>query len=66
MHVFQNNSKKFAQLTAEQALADYAELITFIKKERGADHCAVIAFGGSYGGMLSAWMKIKYGHIVDG
>lgn len=33
-------------LSIEQALADYAELIKFIKKDMNAEHCSVYAFGG--------------------
>ncbi len=41
-------------LTMEQALADYAVLIDFIKSTvPGTATSAVIAFGGSYGG---AWL----------
>jgi pimeloyl-ACP methyl ester carboxylesterase len=53
----------FTYLTTTQALADYAQLITFLNPHYESP---VITFGGSYGGMLSAWMRLKYGSIVAG
>jgi len=54
-------------LTSEQALADYVALIDHIKSTtRGAAASPVVVFGGSYGGMLAAWLRMKYPHTVIG
>jgi dipeptidyl-peptidase II len=50
-------------LTVEQALEDYAHLLLHLKERYNNAH--VIAYGGSYGGFLAAFMRIKYPHIVD-
>jgi len=63
----QRNIHQYGYLTSWQALADHANLINHIKSSNpGAEKSAVIVFGGSYGGMLSAWMRVKYPHLVDG
>ena len=49
-----------------QALADYVDLITYIRQTvEGASQSPVVAFGGSYEGMLAARIRIKYPHIVQ-
>jgi len=43
---------------------DFVEFIRFLKATYCTD-CPVIVFGGSYGGMLATWMRMKYPHVVD-
>lgn len=60
------SSKNLHFLTMEQALADYAQLIRSLKQQWKSEESAVVAFGGSYGGMLAAWLRMKYPSAVDG
>lgn len=50
-------------LSVEQALADYVEIILYLKPQY--NEAPVIAFGGSYGGMLAGWIRMKYPFVVD-
>ncbi|XP_046553525.1 dipeptidyl peptidase 2-like isoform X1 [Haliotis rubra] len=59
-------SPEIGLLTMEQAMADYAVFLTDLKKQLNATNCRVISFGGSYGGMLTAYMRFKYPNIIDG
>jgi lysosomal Pro-X carboxypeptidase len=58
-----------AYSSSVQALADYANFIERHLFRLGTDTVVarpVIAFGGSYGGMLTAWMRMKYPNIITG
>jgi dipeptidyl-peptidase II len=57
-------------LTIEQALADTTIFLSNKESifgcEKSKDACKVVLFGGSYGGMLAAWHRLKYPHISVG
>eukprot|EP00434_Breviolum_minutum_P022243 symbB.v1.2.019631.t1/scaffold1616.1/size109294/7 len=58
------NAYQAQYLTVEQALEDYAQLIQFLVPAPQRVHRPVVVFGGSYGGMLSSWMRAKYPDLV--
>ncbi|XP_015610590.1 lysosomal Pro-X carboxypeptidase [Cephus cinctus] len=61
-----SDAKHMGYLTSQQAMADYIDLINYLRSDTKTKHSPVIVFGGSYGGMLSAWIRMKYPHIVQG
>ncbi len=54
--------------SVEQALADYAVFLTSLKQNYSLSDSnnPIIAFGGSYGGILAAYMRFKYPNLVTG
>ncbi|KAK7267031.1 hypothetical protein RIF29_19695 [Crotalaria pallida] len=60
------NSSTLGYLSSTQALADYVTLINDLKKNLSASDSPVVVFGGSYGGMLAAWFRLKYPHVAIG
>jgi len=53
-------------LTVENVMKDYVKLIEKVRAEHDAQDKAVIVFGGSYGGMLAAWLRMKYPQTFQG
>lgn len=55
-------------LSSEQALHDFVDVIDVLQKSKYGSNgpLPVIAFGGSYGGMLAAWIRLKYPASVLG
>ncbi len=53
-------------LTVEQAMFDYVELLKQVQADYKMEGHPVIVFGGSYGGMLAAWLRMKFPHYFHG
>ncbi|EOA20471.1 hypothetical protein CARUB_v10000783mg [Capsella rubella] len=60
------NSSTLGYLNTAQALADYAAILLHVKEKYSTKHSPIIVVGGSYGGMLAAWFRLKYPHIAHG
>lgn len=54
-------------LTIPNVLADFVDLVNYLKaQDPTLKNKAVIVGGGSYGGVLAAWLRIKYPHVFQG
>ncbi|XP_028777198.1 lysosomal Pro-X carboxypeptidase-like [Neltuma alba] len=60
------NTSTIGYFNSAQALADYAEILIHIKETLQAQQSPMIVFGGSYGGMLASWFRLKYPHVALG
>ncbi|XP_071713122.1 uncharacterized protein [Rutidosis leptorrhynchoides] len=61
-----NSVKYLGYMNTGQALADFAFLITSLKQNLSSEASPVVVFGGSHGGSLAAWFRLKYPHIAIG
>lgn len=60
------NTSNNTYLTVEQVMMDYNLLLKSIRYQYGAMDKPCIVFGGSYGGMLAAWLRMKYPQTFQG
>jgi hypothetical protein len=60
------STESLRYLTSEQALADLARIIQFVKTEFDTESSPVITVGGSYPGNLAAFFRAKYPSVTDG
>jgi len=62
---FNNETKAFEKenlryIGVEQVFKDYVNLIAYFKELHDMPDAPVYVMGGSYGGMLAAWARMKY------
>ena len=69
------SGRLYRHLSSEQAVADFASLLHAMRGAAAVtglgglgigNTSAVVAVGGSYGGMLAAWLRAKHPAAVDG
>lgn len=61
------STKNLEFLTAEQALADLAHFIEYIKaSSEGYKNSGVVVVGASYSASLATWARRQYPHLIDG
>jgi len=58
------NEDNIGYLSIAQALTDYSLLISHLQGKYNTTQ--TITFGGSYGALLSAWMRLRFPHLVTG
>ncbi|KAF7805660.1 lysosomal Pro-X carboxypeptidase-like [Senna tora] len=60
------NATTRGYFNSAQAIADYAAVLLHLKESLSAQNSPIIVIGGSYGGMLASWFRLKYPHIALG
>jgi len=58
-------NENLVYLSSRQALADLAHFVEYVRDDYDiADNVPFVTFGGSYPGMLAAWSRLKYPHLI--
>eukprot|EP00939_MAST-03C_sp_MAST-3C-sp1_P001552 g1552.t1 len=65
---FDGGIETLKYLSTDNVLADYANLIQYLKANTPGlnEDTRVVAFGGSYGGTLATFMRVRYPNVVTG
>ena len=60
------NDGRYEYLSTQQVLEDTVSLLSSVQVQYNASSCPVVAFGGSYGGTLTTFLRVAYPHVVVG